>query len=145
MFRIAFGFLVGIAAAFWAFAASAEQVQIQLTGNVPKVFEADLVWEEASTPNCPTSCRVATKRIKIKLGTSGMGLYNVDVIAPATRLCLNGIAGPSLILDSVLIKANGRKFVTDRKGGNIESNGRSGCSFPQTTLADAIIWKVNLE
>ena len=126
-------------------AALADQVQIQLVGNVPAVFEADLIWEEVGTAGCREPCRVTSKRITVKLGASGMGLFNVDQIPPATRLCLNSMSGGVLIVDSVLIKKNGRKFITDKASRNIEANGRSGCSEPSTTLADAIIWKVNLE
>ena len=145
MLRQIFAWVISFAVWFVPSAVLADQVQIQLVGKVPAVFEADLIWEETDTANCATPCRVESKRIKINRASNGMGLYNVDLIPPATRLCLNGMASDVFIRDSVLIKKSGRKFITDRKSRNIEANGRSGCSEPSTTLDDAIIWKVNLE
>lgn len=136
---------IAVGLSVYSHTAVADQVQIQLVGNVPPVFEADLIWEEVETARCETPCQVHAKRIKIKRSTDGMGLYNADIIAPATRLCLTGISGGTLILDSLLIKKNGRRFKTDKASRNIEANGRSGCSEPATTLDTAIIWQVNLE
>lgn len=125
-------------------ASLADYVQIQLRGNVPAIFEATLIWEEANTAGCPTPCEVKSQRIKIKRQASGVGVFNADFASPATRLCLNGY-GEALILDTVLVMKNGSKQKTDRQDRNVESNGRSGCSEPSARMEKAKLWIVNLE
>jgi hypothetical protein len=126
-------------------ASLAEYVQIQLKGNVPAVFEATLIWEEANTAGCPTPCEVKSQRIKIMRQASGVGVFNADFASPATRLCLNGYGGETLIVDTVLIMRNGSKQKTSRQDRNVESNGRSGCSEPAARMEKAKLWIVNLE
>ena len=123
----------------------AEYLQIQLKGNVPAVFEATLIWEEANTAGCPTPCEIKSQRIKIKRQASGVGVFNADFASSATRLCLNGYGSRTLIADTVLVMKNGSKQKTSRQDGNVESNGRSGCSEPSARMEKAKLWIVNLE
>lgn len=138
--------LVTAILAIFPVVANATTIQIQIFDAMPKVFSANLIWEDTLSSGCISSpCLVSSTRVDIGRQESGVGLLNVEVPEGATRVCFNGYGGDILIVETTLYMKNGRRHITNRKGGNVESNGRSGCSLPQADINDAKIWRVFVE
>jgi hypothetical protein len=100
--------------------------------------------ERANTSDCPTPCQVTPlKSATLNPDGAGIATFSVQLPLQATRVCVQ-MAGSQTIGAAELYLNNGRKRASAR-GGDLEDNGRSACSFSNANARDASTWVLTLD
>lgn len=117
---------------------------IQFRGDVPASFSVRLGTERVNTSDCPTPCLIdPMKMYKITRDPSGIATTTIALPEQATRACIQMPTEDVLIDSAELMLNSGRKGVS-KKGGDLEANGRSACSFSGSDAKKANTWVLTL-